>query len=313
MRDPFHEVHEAYRRPTRAGPNADLMDAAMAETDGTSDPDSMACMEQKPLPQPRAPANAASASSTPTLSTGASSVLLPQRFGVLGRKPPRTTRELSLYNYRLGFFNLVANWANMRKTKYLEGVVQRGKEQLEELNAKVAEQDGELDELATGVEQVVSDMKAQKAQMGSALERFGEQVLQQNEKILMQQEAMERMMESKFQRDAAIDTSIAAVSGWLSTTPIISLPVYLLTMWLPRKPRWLASTLLRLAAFFRIATSLRRLAVDHNVHNAVGTPSTYIAAAINYVRQKTNEKMREKRKLKEKGPVPVCPGPGAGL
>ena len=187
----------------------------------------------------------------------------------------------------------------MHRTKHLEGAVKRGRQQIEELHEKIDGQDNDLGELNSGLEQVANELEVQKKQVTSALERFGQQVSEQNNLIRQQQKTVQRMLASKFQSDAVVDTSIAAVSGWLSTTPIISLPVYLLTMWLPVKTRWLAATLLKLAAFFKMASSLRGIAVEKRLHNAVGTPSAYIAAAISYVTQKTKEKMAARRKLKQ--------------
>ena len=205
--------------------------------------------------------------------------------------PPRSTRDLALYNYRLGFFNLVSNWANMHRTKYLESAVHRGREQIDILSAEVRAQHGELDALSEGLDQVSGELGRQKQQMGTALEEFSAQVSRQNDRIQKQQRAMERMLASKLQSDAIVDTSIMAVSGWFSATPIMSLPVYLLTMWLPYKTRRIATNLLRLAAFFKMVATLRTAAIERGVHNAVGTPSLYIATAIAYVTKKTKQRM----------------------
>ena len=239
-------------------------------------------------PPPAAPTAAAATGITTT--TSSSAPLLLARGG-----PPRTTRELALHNYRLGFFNLVANWANLHRTKYLEGAVVAGRAEIDVLSTRVEQQNSELDELNQGLEHVSGALRAQRAQMGTALDEFSEQVSRQNAAIARQQRAMEQMLASKFQSDAVVDTSIAAVSGWLSSTPVISLPVYLVTMWLPRKARWVATTLLRLAAFFKMAHTMRCAAMDRGMHNAVGTPSAYIATAIAYVTKKTKEKMAAKR------------------
>ena len=59
----------------------------------------------------------------------------------------------------------------------------------------------------------------------------------------------------------------------------------------------LAATLLKLAAFFKMANSLRGIAVERKLHNAVGTPSAYIAEAIAYVTRKTKEKMAARRRI----------------
>ena len=231
---------------------------------------------------------------------GAASLSLPLA------RPPRSTRELALHNYRLGFFNLVANWANMHRTKHLESAVRDGRAQIDGLNAKVQQQDGEIGELSEGLELVSGTLEAQKVQMDTALDKFGAQVAQQNDRIAQQQAVMERMMASKFQSDAVVDISIVALSGWLSSMPIISLPVYLLTMWLPRRNRWLATLLLRLAAFFKMARTMRNAAVGRGMHNGIGSPSAYIATAITYVTKKTKERMAVRRRGADADAAEMC-------
>ena len=226
-----------------------------------------------------------------TLSTAATALLARGR-------PPRTQRELMLFNYRLGFFNLAANWANLHRTRYLEGAVAHGRAQLDELTAQVTAQHAHLDTLAQSCEDAHNAVRDQQHAIGTTLEKFGAEVARQNAVLANQQAAMQALVASKFQRDAAVDTSIAAISGFFATTPFVRVPVYLTTMWLPGRLRWLASTLLRLAAFLQVAMSLRNLAVEKGVHNAVGTPAAYVTMAINFLRVKTKEIMARNRKAR---------------
>ena len=111
---------------------------------------------------------------------------------------------------------------------------------------------------------------------------------------------MERLIASKFQTDVVVDSSIAAISGLLIRTPFISLPVYMCTALLPKRSQWLVSALLKMVAFFQVAISMRKIAVQKGVHNAVGTPSKYVVAAITFLRMRTHQIMAKRReKLKK--------------
>ncbi len=220
---------------------------------------------------------------------------------LLGRgRPPRTPRELMLFNYRLGFFNLAANWANLHRTRYLEGAVAEGRAQLDELAVQVDAQHAHLDTLAQSCEDAHDAVREQQRAVGATLDKFGAEVARQNAALADQQAAMQALVASKFQRDAVVDTSIAAISGFFAATPLVRVPVYLTTMWLPGRLRWLASTLLRLAAFLQVAMSLRHLAVEKGVHNAVGTPAAYVTMAITFLRLKTKEIMARNRENRER-------------
>jgi len=211
---------------------------------------------------------------------------------------PRTSKELMLYNYRMGFFNLAANWAVLHRTKHLEGAVKKGREQVDELTEIVSEQSQNLNELSEGMAEVTDTVEQQKAQVNDTLNKFREQVYRQNTRIQHQQEAMDKLVASKFQTDAVVDSSIAALSGLLVGTPFVSLPIYLFTAWLPKRMKWLISMLLKVAAFFQLSSSMRDLAIEKGVHNSVGTPSSYVVAAIKFVRVKTHQIMEERRRAR---------------
>ena len=213
---------------------------------------------------------------------------------------PRTSKELMLYNYRMGFFNLAANWAVLHKTKHLEKSVKRGKEQVHELTELVNEQGQNLSELSDGFTQVTEAVDQQQAQVDDTLNKFREQVARQNIRIRAQQEEMQKLVASKFQTDAVVDSSIVAISGLLIRTPFISLPVYLFTALLPKRSQWLVSVLLKFAAFFQVAASLRKVAVEKGVHNSVGTPTNYVVAAVQFLRLRTHEIMASRRMKESK-------------
>lgn len=214
---------------------------------------------------------------------------------------PRTSKELMLYNYRMGFFNLAANWAVLHRTKHLEGAVKRGRDQVNELTDLVSEQGENLTQLSEGFAEVTEAVDQQQAQVDDTLNKFREQVARQNARIRSQQEQMQKLVASKFQTDAVVDSSIAAISGLLVGTPFVSLPVYLITAWLPKRTKWLVAILLKFAAFFQVASSMRRLAQKKGVHNSIGTPSSYVVTAIQFLRSRTHEIMAERRKTKENG------------
>jgi hypothetical protein len=213
---------------------------------------------------------------------------------------PRTSKELMLYNYRMGFFNLAANFAVLHKTKHLEKSVQEGRQQVDDLTDQVKVQGQNLNELSEGFDKVTEAVDQQQVQVDQTLQRFKEQVARQNHRIQHQQKAMERLIASKFQTDVVVDSSIAAISGLLIRTPFISLPVYMCTALLPKRSQWLVSALLKMVAFFQVAISMRKIAVQKGVHNAVGTPSKYVVAAITFLRMRTHQIMAKRReKLKK--------------
>jgi hypothetical protein len=214
-------------------------------------------------------------------------------------RTPRTSKELMMYNYRMGFFNLAANWAVLHRTKYLENAVQRGRDQVSELTELVSEQGENLSQLSEGFAEVTDAVDQQQAQVDDTLNKFREQVVRQNARIRLQQEAMQKLVASKFQTDAVVDSSIAAISGLFVGTPIVSLPVYLMTAWLPKRTQWLVAVLLKFAAFFQVASSMRQIAKDKGVHNSVGTPASYVVSAIQFIRVRTKAIMEKRRKEKE--------------
>jgi hypothetical protein len=208
---------------------------------------------------------------------------------------PRTSKELMLYNYRMGFFNLAANFAVLHKTKHLEVAVTKGRKKVNELNEIVNKQEKNLNELSEGIEKVSEAVDQQQVQVDETLNMFRKQVAKQNEKIKIQQLAMQKLVASKFQTDAVVDSSIAAISGLLIRTPFVTLPVYLCTALLPKRSQWFASLVLKFIAFFQVALSMRKIAIGKGVHNAVGTPSSYVVAAITFIRIRTKELMAKRR------------------
>ena len=218
-----------------------------------------------------------------------------RRLDMLGLKQlPQNHKELSIYNFRLGFANLVFNWANMQRTKFLAHVVRKDHSQVSELVEQVAGQSDDLAKLSEDCTAMNKKLDERNGKVDKVLHNFAKQVERQNTRIEEQKNAVEQLIASRFQRDAVVDASIVAVSGILTQSPFVALPVRLALVVFPARVQHLGAKILQILAFLQLAKTLRSYAQHHGAHNGIGNPTSYLLSIIRYLREETHKVMRSR-------------------
>jgi hypothetical protein len=125
--------------------------------------------------------------------------------------------------------------------------------------------------------------------MNSALDTFASSLDAQRRQLASQCETLERLVTSRFQRDALVDALVAFMSWAAVSMPFVTVPARAVTSLVAALPQpggrqaarvraaWLASAS-RVFAFVLVFRALRARAAAAGLHYRVGTPQTYAAA-----------------------------------